>query len=114
MANNKKGNTKKVEAPKKVEVETKAIEEPITETIQEEDVVEELEVVNGDASVLTPSEEVNTIEEVKIENQIKEEKIEKDLKDIPVEEESKKIENKVSRVIDRFFGYSWNGQEMDY
>ena len=114
MANNKKGNTKKVETAKKVEVETKIIEEPITESIQKEDVINELEIVNGDASVLNPIEEVNAVEEAKIENQIKEEKIEKVLKDIPVEEESEKIENKGSRIIDRFFGYSWNGQEMDY
>ena len=106
MANYKKGRPKKVEASKKVEENVKAIEEPIVETLKEEEIVKELEVSNGDTSVLIP--------EVKIVNQVKEEKIEEDLKDIPSEEEPKKEENKVSKGINQMFGYSWNGQEMDY
>jgi len=50
-----------------------------------------MEAMNGDASVLTPTEE------------IEEEAMKETFK-----------ENKVSRKADNMFGYSWNGMEIDY
>jgi len=109
MANNKKGNTRKTATTKKVEKEVKPIEEPIVETPMEEETVKELEVANGDASVLTPIEEIMEANNEEMVSEPIEESAEED---VPQVENNK--ENKVSRVIDDMFGYSWNGQEMDY
>ena len=81
-------------------------QEPIMETCSEpehmptveevEKTIEGFETMNGDPAVITPKEEVKVTE-------IHEEAIKQTFKHI----------NNRKGAIDRSFGYSWNGMEMD-
>ena len=110
-AKTKKTTTKK--APKKVieevadsiientEVEKAEVKPEVLEELEVETTVVEqdppMEVVNGDPTVVAPKEE-----EVKV-TEIHEEAIKQTFKHI----------NNRKGEIDRSFGYSWNGMEMD-
>lgn len=61
----------------------------------EEQIKKAIEFMNGDPSVIIPS---NDIEEAAFKETFK----------------NVKLENKKSRKIDSMFGYSWNGVEIDY
>lgn len=106
---------KKIEEPKKEVVE---IEEPETKeeiklnleelrTVSEAkvDFVEqenELEVVNGDPAVLTNTDEVKEIQK----EVIKEKKQAEIKNETPIK--------KITKKINQYFGYIWNGQAIDY
>ena len=106
---------KKIEEPKKEVVE---IEEPETKeeiklnleelrTVSEAkvDFVEqenELEVVNGDPAVLTNTDEVKEIKK----EVIKEKKQAEIKNETPIK--------KITKKINQYFGYIWNGQAIDY
>ena len=88
------------------------IAEPLREKQQEEifenitPIVEQdppMEVMNGDPSVIIPSNDI----EPKKEDTIEEVAFKETFKNV-------KLENKKNNRIDRSFGYSWNGIEMDY
>jgi predicted methyltransferase len=68
-----------------------------------EQVEKTIEVMNGDPSVIIPS---NDIELNKVET-IEAEAFKDTFKDV-------KMENKRNSRIDRTFGYSWNGIEIDF
>jgi hypothetical protein len=65
-------------------------------------VVEETEVMNGDPAVLTPVE--NT--DAPVEEAVQEE--------VEIEQTAHKENKPKKGIINRIFGYIWNGQEMDY
>lgn len=69
----------------------------------EEQVEKFVEVMNGDPSVIIPSNDI----ELKKVDEIEEAAFKETFKSV-------KIENKRNSRIDRTFGYSWNGIEMDY
>ena len=105
--NVKKTSTRKVKTNKEEKIKENTT--PINE--------KELEIANGDPSVIQPIEESNEVFEAvgeAIANTIEE------IVEAPVEavkeivEEAKKVENKTTRFVGNIFGYSWNGQEMDY
>jgi len=80
-------------------IEKKELEyEPTQEKIEKT-----IEFMNGDPSVIIPSNDIQlkkaeTIEEAAFKDTFK----------------NVKIENKRNSRIDRTFGYSWNGTEIDY
>jgi len=92
----KKSTKKKVveEAPIEVQQFEEAAPVEVTEEAEPENVeVTQVEVMNGDPTVVVPTEEAET----------------------PVEEETPQEEIKPkTNVFKRMFGYIWNGQEMDY
>lgn len=57
-----------------------------------------IEVMNGDPSVIVPINETFEIQEKAMENTFR----------------SLKENKQSNRIIDRMFGYSWNGMEMDF
>jgi hypothetical protein len=62
--------------------------------------------MNGDPTVVVPTEEV----EIPVEEETPEEE-----KAAPIEKEAPQEEIKPkNNVFKRIFGYIWNGQEMDY
>jgi hypothetical protein len=61
------------------------------------------EIMNGDPSVIIPSNDI----ELKKVDDIEEAAFKETFKNV-------KLENKKSRKIDSMFGYSWNGVEIDY
>ena len=63
-----------------------------------EQVEKTIEVMNGDPSVVVPLNETFEIQEKALEETFK----------------SLKDNKKSNRIIDRMFGYSWNGMEMDF
>lgn len=63
-----------------------------------EQVEKTIEVMNGDPSVVVPLNETFEIQEKALEDTFK----------------SLKDNKKSNRIIDRMFGYSWNGMEMDF
>ena len=69
----------------------------------EEQVDKFVEVMNGDPSVIIPSNDI----EIKKVDEIEEAAFKETFKSV-------KLENKKSRKIDSMFGYSWNGVEIDY
>ena len=69
----------------------------------QEEIEKAIEFINGDPSVIIPSNEIEvrkneTIEEAAFKDTFK----------------NGKIENEKNGRIDRMFGYSWNGTEIDY
>lgn len=91
-------------------VETEALEEILsmdTEVVEKkepeheptaEQIEETIEVMNGDPSVVVPLNETFEIQEKALEETFK----------------SLKDNKKSNKIIDRMFGYSWNGMEMDF
>ena len=91
-------------------VETEALEEILsmdTEVAEKkepeykqtaEQIEETIEVMNGDPSVIVPLNETFEIQEKALEETFK----------------SLKDNKKSNKIIDRMFGYSWNGMEMDF
>ena len=77
--------------------------EPEYEPTQEE-IEKAIEFMNGDPSVIIPS---NDIELKKDTDEIEEAAFKETFKNVD-------IENKRNSRIDRTFGYSWNGAEIDY
>lgn len=69
----------------------------------EEQIEKAIEFMNGDPSVIIPSNDI----ELKKEETIEEAAFKDTFKDV-------KIENKRNSRISRTFGYSWNGLEIDY
>ena len=69
----------------------------------EEQVEKFVEVMNGDPSVIIPSNDI----ELKKVDEIEEAAFKETFKSV-------KIENKRNSRIDRTFGYSWNGIEIDF
>lgn len=69
----------------------------------EEQVEKFIEVMNGDPSVIIPSNDI----ELKKVDEIEEAAFKETFKSV-------KIENKRNSRIDRTFGYSWNGIEIDF
>lgn len=128
MAKNKtvKKVTKKPTAKVKEEIKVEELESPVTEeTVQaepEDNATEEVEVINGDPSVVIPTEEVEVFEDEPAD--------EKPMVDDPVteegipaeplrgkQEEAPALKEEIipkKNVIKHLFGYIWNGQEMDY
>ena len=97
--------TTKAKTNKKPEITQEELEQPVNETVEPE-----VEIMNGDPSVVTPVEEEPVTDDLtpgepleEIDNKEQEEK-----KEPQVETKPKK------NVIKRLFGYIWNGQEMDY
>ena len=85
-----KNNSKKKAAKKPTDKKIiKEVAEQIEETI---------EVMNGDPSVVVPLNDTFEIQEKALEETFK----------------SLKDNKKSNRIIDRMFGYSWNGMEMDF
>lgn len=100
----KKSTKKKVveEAP----IEVQQFEEAALVEVTEEAEPENVEVMNGDPTVVVPTEEAET----PVEEEAPEEE-----EAAPVEEETPQEEIKPkTNVFKRMFGYIWNGQEMDY
>ena len=100
----KKSTKKKVveEAPIEVQQFEEAAPVEVTEEAEPENVeVTQVEVMNGDPTVVVPTEEV----EIPVEEE----------EAAPIEEETPQEEIKPkTNVFKRMFGYIWNGQEMDY
>ena len=69
----------------------------------EEQIEKAIEFMNGDPSVIIPSNDI----ELKKVNEIEEAAFKQTFKTV-------KLENKKPRRINNMFGYSWNGIEMDY
>ena len=69
----------------------------------EEQIKKAIEFMNGDPSVIIPSNDI----ELKEVDEIEEAAFKETFKSV-------KSENKKSRKIDNMFGYSWNGVEIDY
>lgn len=69
----------------------------------EEQIEKFVEVMNGDPSVFIPSNDI----ELKKVDEIEEAAFKETFKSV-------KIENKRNSRIDRTFGYSWNGIEIDF
>ena len=70
---------------------------------KEEQIEKAIEFMNGDPSVIIPSNDI----ELKKEETIEEAAFKDTFKNV-------KIENNRNSRIDRSFGYSWNGVEIDY
>ena len=94
----KKATTKKATPKKKIKI---VEEEPVVEEVKEK--IDNLEVKNGDPSVIAP------VEEIVPEFEVVEEKVEK-----VVEEKKEKTEKKITKRNDQTFGYFWNGQMIDF
>ena len=115
----KKTTTKKSTTKKTTKKVTKVVEEaPIEVQDFEVAVTEEVEVMNGDPTVIVSVEEPEPTPEP-IEEPTTEEPMilnEEESSVAPIEEpvvegvETKEIKKKFKSV----FGYLWNGQEMDY
>lgn len=90
-------------------VENMATAEPFIEKKEpeyeptEEQIQKAIEFMNGDPSVIIPSNDI----ELKKVNEIEEAAFKQTFKTV-------KLENKKPRRINNMFGYSWNGVEMDY
>ena len=106
-----KKETKVVEAEKVVlgpvqptEEETNAaVEESVKNIVEQAEKSEPITVgVNGDPSVIAPVEEITPKFEVA------EEKVEK------VVEKEENTAKKITRKLNQYFGYFWNGQAIDY
>ena len=129
----KKGTTKKI--TKKVESKTKVNTKPeITQEELEEPVVtnldrttepaeplrakqeSEVEVMNGDPSVVAPVEEAAPVEEEPVTDDLTPgEPLEEIDNKAQEEKKEPQVETKPKKnVFKRIFGYIWNGQEMDY
>jgi hypothetical protein len=131
----KKDETKKVASKKRNTKAKKTTEKTLVnnaETKEEKEVINEpLEVINGDPSVLEPLDDtkeefkVNDATEPQMESM--EEAVEdavgesiKEAIEAPVTitekvtKEMGKVKNKIVRNIGMMFGYSWNGQEVEY
>jgi len=80
-------------------IENKKLEYESTE----EQIEKAIEFMNGDPSVIIPS---NNIEFKKV-DEIEETAFKETFKSV-------KLENKKPKRIDHLFGYSWNGVEIDY
>ena len=65
--------------------------------------IEEVEVMNGDPSVVIPSNEIEINKDLTLEIEKK-----------AFRDTFKELNNENKPKIDRSFGYSWNGMEMDY
>lgn len=112
----KKATTKKKTTKKKVEAEPKVNVEDFEVAASVDTEVEvteaEVEVMNGDPSVVTPVEEAEPVKE--------EETPREDSNVEVIEIKSETIEESVveeikpKNIFKRMFGYIWNGQEMDY
>ena len=79
-------------------MEDGTVAEPLREKQKDED--PPLEVENGDPAVLAP------VEEKKVEPTIEEAAMKATFKNIN--------NHKSSRLLDKSFGYSWNGMEIDF
>lgn len=79
-------------------MEDGTVAEPLREKQEDED--PPLEVENGDPAVLAP------VEEKKVEPTIEEAAMKATFKNIN--------NHKSSRLLDKSFGYSWNGMEIDF
>lgn len=122
MAKNKtvKKVTKKSTAKVKEEIKVEELESPVVEeTVQEE----EVEVINGDPSVVIPTEEAEVFEdepadeEPMVDDQVTEEGVPAEPLRNKQEEEAPTLKEEIipkKNVIKHLFGYIWNGQEMDY
>jgi hypothetical protein len=69
----------------------------------EEQIEKAIEFMNGDPSVIIPSNDI----ELKKVDEIEEAAFKETFKSV-------KLENKKPKRIDHLFGYSWNGVEIDY
>ena len=110
-------NKKKV-APKKA-VAKKTAEKKVVAKKKTENV----EVVNGDASVIVPVEEItgnvsnNVVEEIKEVKNIELPIAESIIKEPNVshtQDINKNKPKKIMKKINQIFGYFWNGQAIDY
>lgn len=87
----------------KAEVRPEILEEIKVDTIvvEQDPPIEKVEVVNGDPAVVIPSNEIELNKDLTLEIEKK-----------AFRDTFKGVNNNKSR-IDRSFGYSWNGMEMD-
>jgi hypothetical protein len=98
-APNKKATVKK----EKPIINVQSEPETVTPTVEEfEEALEALDNMNGDPAVLTPVE--NT--DAPVEEAVQEE--------VEMEQTTHKENKPKKGIINRIFGYIWNGQEMDY
>lgn len=104
-----------IESQEKVELveQDPPIEQEFLDAVEEnaaalkEQATKEVEAMNGDPSVIIPS---NDIELKKVDEKVD------DIEEAAFKQtfKSVKIENKKPKRINNMFGYSWNGIEMDY
>ena len=80
----------------------KAAAEEILKQAEENEPIEEVEVMNGDPSVVIPSNEIEINKDLTLEIEKK-----------AFRDTFKELNNENKPKIDRSFGYSWNGMEMD-
>lgn len=100
-----------IESQEKVELveQDPPIEQEFLDAVEEktaalkEQTTKEVEAMNGDPSVIIPSNDI----ELKKVDDIEEAAFKQTFKSV-------KIENKKPKRINNMFGYSWNGIEMDY
>lgn len=112
----KKETTMKKAAPKTSNKKINVVKEP--EKVSEINV----EVINGDPSVIAPVEEIK--EEIKVELPKADEVAAGAVIDVVEEtavkaptKEAKKAAKKTSKItmkLNQYFGYFWNGQAIDY
>ena len=74
-----------------------------------------VETMNGDPSVITPTDDFDKKDE-----QLMNEALDKVVDDVTVEtvekpiKEAETITKKITKKINRYFGYIWNGQAIDF
>ena len=108
-ATTKKAETKKVikETPKKVKVEKEIVEEPIK---VEEPVIEE----EKEKLVIDKVVDIVGVKKPEIKENVVFENKKDEMNTISAENVVKELNNRNTISFRRDFGYSWNGQQIDY
>ena len=97
-----------------------AVVAPVTEEVVPEPVVEEAVIENEIVPETEPVVE-EAVPEPPVEEEVVEEPVKEEEKVVAKEtvkkeqvKKPKKAKNNISKRINKFFGYFWNGQEIDY
>lgn len=115
----KKPTTKKaISKEKELEIQKEVFMETLKERkkeISEDTDTIDTQVMNGDPSVIVPVEEDATNVVLDAIGETIEKVVEAPVELVKeIANETEKIENKIARKINKEFGYSWNGQEIDF
>lgn len=87
-----------------LDAEIEGVDEANLNAMRKEcEVKEEVEVMNGDPSVIIPSNEIEVNKDLTLEIERK-----------AFRDTFKELNNNKKLKLDNSFGYSWNGMEMDY
>ena len=87
-----------------LDAEIEGVDEANLNAMRKEcEVKEEVEVMNGDPSVIIPSNEIEVNKDLTLEIERK-----------AFRDTFKELNNNKKLKLDESFGYSWNGMEMDY